>query len=483
MGRNREIVGTEEYDKVTALLQFLGFHEIDRDRITISDYNSNEFLIDEGKDMPSSFKNNEVLVCTDEQADEEYEQSVMNLIDDIGLDSFSEGARQWILDNYVDEEEFQRMYEEYTRGYAEDIENEENPSDEYTLSVDCSFESKLVEFAYEDGYLSEGDLTYTDGMATSYDYSYEKEDILAYYKEQLEDEDMDGIAEFGDKVGVSIDEDADKDESIETIMDILERMDNERSDREITLEVEVSVTNRLFQECIENDVISENDLVLGGNIDESGDYIGKDSLVELYCDHMEDPSALGYDSAVEWFKDDFGMQELSEYCKKNEHVIDWDAVIEWTKEQDGRGNELSRWDGVEYEEKVNGTTYYIYPTVDFKELTSRLDSEYPIIASCKDSEYLADTLGVEAMDAIEGILSAYIDGEFTVKEARDENGELDFCGDFEVTIEDEGYEVTGFEEKVARWYESWGVDENDLVEAFEDYQKESLKEADEPEKG
>lgn len=476
MGRSREIVGTEDYDKVTALLQFLGFHEIDRDRITVSDYNSNEFLIDEGKDMPSSFKNNEVLVCTDEQADEEYEQSFMNLIDDIGLDSFSEGARQWILDNYVDEEEFQRMYEEYTRGYAEDIENEENSSDEYTLPVDCSFESKLVEFAYEDGYLSDGDLTYTDGMATSYDYSYEKEDILAYYKEQLEDEDMDGIAEFGDKVGVSIDEDADKDESIETIMDILERMDNERSDREITLEVEVSITNRLFQECIENDVISESDLVLGENIDESGDYIGKDSLVELYCDHMEDPGALGYDSAVEWFKDDFGLQELSEYCKKNEHVIDWDGVMEWTKEQDGRGNELSRWDGVEYEEEVNGETYYIYPTCDFKSLSSRLDTDYSYVTDYEGAEDLADALTPEVMKAVDDILGAYANGQIEVAPPRDKNGEPVFDGDFELIIKDKAYKVVGGEEKVIRWAEGWGVDENDLVEAFEDYQK------DEPER-
>ena len=241
-------------DKVHALLQFLEIEptEENLERVTVNSWNDNAYEID----------GVEFLVCTDDEADEEHKKAFMNLVDDLGLDSFSDNARQHILDNFVDDEPFQDYYEEDTRYYAEDIQNEDNSPE--TINV-----------AGED----------------------------------------------------------------------------------------VEITNRLFQECFEVGALSESDLELSDI--EDGEYVGDKDLVDLYCDAVSDPVDRGYDSAADWYLMAFGSDSFNQFVEHN-NAIDWDAVCEWVKDEDGRGNELSVWDGREYEEDYNGETYYIYPQDDPK---------------------------------------------------------------------------------------------------------------------
>ena len=243
-----------EEDKVTALLQFLDLEDTpeNRERVTVTKYNSNSYEID-GK---------EFMVCTDEEADEEFHDSIENLIDDVGLSAFPDGIRDYIENNCLDEEPFMEFYEDDTRAYAEDIEGE-------TLS-----EPEVIQIDGED----------------------------------------------------------------------------------------VSVTNRLFWECIESGAIDVDDLEPSDV--EDGDYVGDEDLVELFWEKHSDPSDE-YDDVFDWYSFCFGESAFKQFVEEH-NAINLDEVCEYLISICGRGNELSGWDGKEYEEDVNGETYYIYPNDDPK---------------------------------------------------------------------------------------------------------------------
>lgn len=251
-------------DKIQALLQFLDKDPDDEDewnKVGVESYNDNVYYYDSNHD--------DFLICTDEEADEEFETSIENLVDDIGLDAFSGYARDHIVENYCDEDVINEYYQNDVRAYAEDINTETDP----------------VEVEVED--------------------------------------------ENGDMVTITC-------------------------------------NNRLFGECLENDIIAADDFTTA-DFDEDGDYIGDKDLVELYCDHFQTPADQGYDSGYEWLEFSFGKDFANKFIEDND-AIDWEGVVEYVKSEDGRGGELNSYDGKEYEEEVNGTTYYIYPNCDFEEL-------------------------------------------------------------------------------------------------------------------
>lgn len=72
----------------------------------------------------------------------------------------------------------------------------------------------------------------------------------------------------------------------------------------------------------------------------------KEDYVEYLCD--------GYNNSVEWFKESFGNEELKNVINNN-NLLDTDKVVEYIKEEDGRGI-LAGWDGIENEEGE----YFIY---------------------------------------------------------------------------------------------------------------------------
>ena len=105
-------------EKIKVLAEFLGIEESE----ILKGYRDNMFETSDGE---------EYLVVTDEEADDEFYQYEENLIDELGLDAFSDWAKDYIIENCVDTEWFEDFYHEDYESYANDIETESASSDEY----------------------------------------------------------------------------------------------------------------------------------------------------------------------------------------------------------------------------------------------------------------------------------------------------------------------------------------------------------------
>lgn len=73
----------------------------------------------------------------------------------------------------------------------------------------------------------------------------------------------------------------------------------------------------------------------------------EDEFLEYLCDQED---------SVDYFKLNFGNDEYNRIIIEND-LIDWDSVIEWTKDIDGRGHILAGYDGIEME---LGNNLYAY---------------------------------------------------------------------------------------------------------------------------
>jgi hypothetical protein len=62
-----------------------------------------------------------------------------------------------------------------------------------------------------------------------------------------------------------------------------------------------------------------------------------------------------YEDGVQWYKDDFGLKDLSKVVK-DYNLLDEDKVIDYILEEDGRGGSLAHYDGIENEQDG----YFIY---------------------------------------------------------------------------------------------------------------------------
>ena len=99
--------------------------------------------------------------------------------------------------------------------------------------------------------------------------------------------------------------------------------------------------NRLFDEMIENGIISEEDVTEDGELVDSVDFDeAKEKFVEKLCDNWE--------NGVDWFIDNFGEEEFSKVCTQHS-LFDYDEIADMAVEWDGRGHFLSVWDGDEIE--------------------------------------------------------------------------------------------------------------------------------------
>ena len=127
-------------EKIKVLAEFLGISEEE-----ISEgYTDNVFETPDGE---------EYLVVTDEEADDEFYQYEENLIDELGLDVFSDWAKDYIIENCVDTEWFENFYYEDYESYANDIETESASSDEYEnrleeemAEAECTTIEEFVEY-------------------------------------------------------------------------------------------------------------------------------------------------------------------------------------------------------------------------------------------------------------------------------------------------------------------------------------------------
>lgn len=113
--------------------------------------------------------------------------------------------------------------------------------------------------------------------------------------------------------------------------------------------------NRLVRECYEAGLIDDDDF----GVDENGDVNYEDCLLDTddLATRLTDYLVDTVDDFVEQYKFEFGEEQLSEVVKRY-NLVDWDAVIEETKELDGRGPMLAGYDGVE----IDWDDYYIYRT-------------------------------------------------------------------------------------------------------------------------
>lgn len=124
---------------------------------------------------------------------------------------------------------------------------------------------------------------------------------------------------------------------------------------DIVSESDDTYGNRLVQECYDAGLIDDDDF----GVDENGDVNYEDCLLDTddLATRLTDYLVDTVDDFVEQYKFEFGEEQLSEVVKRY-NLVDWDAVIEETKELDGRGPMLAGYDGVE----IDYDDYYIYRT-------------------------------------------------------------------------------------------------------------------------
>ena len=97
--------------------------------------------------------------------------------------------------------------------------------------------------------------------------------------------------------------------------------------------------NEFYLDDIENEGSLTHDNRLEEEMEENG-CADRDEYLKLLNNN--------YDSAVDWYRDNFGDNMLTDYIKEHDYLIDWDEVIEECKSVDGRGT-ISDYDGCEIE--------------------------------------------------------------------------------------------------------------------------------------
>lgn len=118
---------------------------------------------------------------------------------------------------------------------------------------------------------------------------------------------------------------------------------------------------RLVQECIDNNLISDDDFREDedGNIDYTDCRYPEYELQEMLSDFLCEDMLESYSNAVEWYIDNFG-EESFEYAVKNNNLVDYSELAEYVVRTDGVAKFFAGYDGEEREYEFDGTTYYIY---------------------------------------------------------------------------------------------------------------------------
>ena len=105
--------------KIEALAKFLGIEasEIEEDM-----NNHKYFKTEDGE---------EYMVLTDDEAEKTFYDYESDLIEECGLDAFTDWARDYIIENCLDVDWFEDFYYVDCEGYVNDIETESASSEEY----------------------------------------------------------------------------------------------------------------------------------------------------------------------------------------------------------------------------------------------------------------------------------------------------------------------------------------------------------------
>lgn len=121
-------------EKIIAVLKNL---EVEVDEIEILD--DNTITID----------GDEFKVLTEEESEQEFYDYQENLWEEMGLQSFSDWAREHIINNFVDEEHLEDIITELNENYIEDIKHEEGRLEEEIEENDCEDEEEYLEYLNE----------------------------------------------------------------------------------------------------------------------------------------------------------------------------------------------------------------------------------------------------------------------------------------------------------------------------------------------
>lgn len=113
---------------------------------------------------------------------------------------------------------------------------------------------------------------------------------------------------------------------------------------DIILENDDRYINRFIRECVERDIIDVEDC----EENEDG-LLEPDGDSEDYVDDFVDSMNEDYSNSIEWFIDSFGEEQISDLYSEGRIDIDIDSLTEDIISWDGRGNNLSSYDGDEIE--------------------------------------------------------------------------------------------------------------------------------------
>lgn len=122
--------------KINALLNYLGET---METVEVEEGYRDEIIVIDGA---------EYLVLTDEEADQEYHEYQMNLIDDLGLDSFSDWARDEILNHHTTSDYqnlFDEIQEESMTCYIDDLRHMDELEEEME-NAGCDNEDEFLEY-------------------------------------------------------------------------------------------------------------------------------------------------------------------------------------------------------------------------------------------------------------------------------------------------------------------------------------------------
>ena len=134
----------------------------------------------------------EYIVLTEEEAYEEAEENVRDLIEDIGLESFSEDFKEWILNNCIDKDWFVDTLIEEKEDYIDDISDEESDYEEYETRLaeemddaGVDTEEEFLDYLVE----SEGDAIeyFIDNYGEEYFYETVEENDLIDWDRVIEE--------------------------------------------------------------------------------------------------------------------------------------------------------------------------------------------------------------------------------------------------------------------------------------------------------
>lgn len=270
------------------------------------------------------------LCMTEDESYEYLAEDIENLIDDIGIDdTFGEGYKDYVYDNFVEWNGGEDYMKEDYRSYYEDIESES--------ASDDIFENRLQEELFEKC------CDVSVDMDDYKDYA-EKNDILNIFTKEAfrEPDDMEVLVRdfkemlLEDSIHIFEDENGVLSTNDEVFEEIVKWVNDENRSIDDFERIENAYFETLYPYSLD-DFHSINEWFF--NYEDN-----KDDLIEQAVDKIIEE----YDSPVDWANENFGKDFIKRLADNGELTIDYDGIAHWTESIDSFGR-ISSYDG-QYDE-------------------------------------------------------------------------------------------------------------------------------------